>query len=241
MPRRRDRSERSKGEGRHVRLYHWLLGTPAWKSLGAVERSIYIEMAAAYNGSNNGKIVYSVRQAAETLRIGKSKAAEAIGGLVERGFIVAVVKGGFNRKARHATEWRLTEFSSDLTGELPTKEFARWQLNGHWPQVGAKIQNTVPVGGLTVPVGGPIGTCGRTMNGKKGSDGTCGRTETPILGGSSVPVRGHIYSTRAETLPTVPAERGRSVPTGSAVASPRVLPPSKSSRLNDSHPGKSAA
>src|SRR4051794_8826871 len=112
MRKRHDNRGRSTGEARHVRLYHWLLATPAWKSLGAVERSIYVEMAALFNGSNNGKIVYSIRQAAESLRIGKSKAAHAIARLVDRGFIVAEVKGGFNRKARHATEWRLTEFAS---------------------------------------------------------------------------------------------------------------------------------
>lgn len=241
MAKRRDRSGKSKGEGRHVRLYHWLLGTPAWKSLGPVERSIYVEMAGLYNGSNNGRVVYSVRQAAETLRIGKSKAAAAMALLSERGFIVAEVKGGFNRKARHATEWRLTEFSSDLTGELPTKEFARWGLNEQWPQTGREIQNTVPVGGLTVPVGGPIGTCGRTMNAKKGPHGTCGRTETPNLGTSSVPVGGHIYSTRAETLSNAPAERERSAPPGSAVASSRVtsLPPKPS--LNEVQLGEKAA
>lgn len=43
------------------------------------------------------------------------------------------------------------------------------------------------------------------------------------------------------SVSTSPAQRGRSAPPKSAVASPRVLPSSKSSRLNGSQPGKSAA
>jgi hypothetical protein len=48
--------------------------------------------------------------------------------LVERGFIVAVTRGGFNvkDKQRQSTEWRLTEFNCDVTGSLPSKDFARW-------------------------------------------------------------------------------------------------------------------
>ncbi len=30
-------------------------------------------------------------------------------------------------KARHATEWRLTEFGDDVTDALATKDFARWE------------------------------------------------------------------------------------------------------------------
>jgi hypothetical protein len=102
--------------------------------------------------------------------------------LQDRGFIVEVTKGAFSRKIRHATEWRLTEFSCDLTDALPTRDYSRW------PQ---KIQNTVPVARLYGPRSGTIrypqrdnepresvqkpllGTCSGTI---EGPDGTCSGT-----------------------------------------------------------------
>jgi hypothetical protein len=46
------------------------------KSLGATERAMYLDIAARYAGygSNNGKIGYSVREAATNLHVGTSTA-----------------------------------------------------------------------------------------------------------------------------------------------------------------------
>ena len=129
---------RNTGDSRHVRVYHWLMQTVAWRSLNATARAIYIEIAARYRGpgSNNGCIPYSVREAAESLSIGKTTASRALERLQQRGFIVAMKKGAFSLKVRHATEWRLTEFPCDMTHALATKEFTRWS---------PEIQNTVPL------------------------------------------------------------------------------------------------
>jgi len=123
-----NRTGRSTVGPRHVRLYYWLMETPAWKSLNGNQRSIYIEMAARYagEGSNNGRIPYSIRQAAESLRIGKSTAARDLRVLQERGFIVQMTKGAFSLKLRHATEWRLTEFGCDVTHQSASKDFVHW-------------------------------------------------------------------------------------------------------------------
>ena len=103
-----------------------MMATPAWKSLNGNQRAIYVEMAARYDGSNNGRIPYSVREAAQALHIGKATAARDLIVLEERGFIVVMVRGAFNVKLKLATEWRLTEFNCDVTGALPTKDFAKW-------------------------------------------------------------------------------------------------------------------
>ena len=104
------------------------MNTDAWRSLDAVARTIYIEMAARYcgPGSNNGRISYSVREAAKSLRIGKTTAGRALERLQARGFIIPMKKGAFSLKISHATEWRLTEFPCDLTHAPPSKEFMRW-------------------------------------------------------------------------------------------------------------------
>src|SRR3954447_1099499 len=145
---------------RHVRLYHYFMQTEAWQSLRALDRSIYIEIAARYagDGSNNGRIGYSIREAACMFKVGKSSAARALETLQDRGFIVARKKGAFSLKSRHSTEWRLTEFGCDLTGALPTKDFTRWSPENQKP---------VPPGTLSVPGTGPIGTCGGTELSKK--------------------------------------------------------------------------
>jgi hypothetical protein len=115
-------------EMRHVRLYHYMLQSMAWSSLSANARAIYIEIAARYMGSNNGRIPYSVREAGTCLRISPASASRALAQLKHAGFIVPTVKGAFSLKKRHATEWRLTEFVSDVPGHSygeATKDFMK--------------------------------------------------------------------------------------------------------------------
>jgi hypothetical protein len=144
-----------KTEARHVRLYHMMLRTEAWRSLDACAKALYVEIAARYRGigSNNGRIPYSVREAAKALKVGKTRAALAFERLRERGFIFPETKGVFSRKVRHATEWRLTEFASDVSPAWATKEYEQWR---------PAFQNTVPEAGPTVPDAGPFGTRRRT-------------------------------------------------------------------------------
>jgi DNA-binding transcriptional MocR family regulator len=130
----RHKQEKRKAD-RHVRLYHWLMRSAAWKNLPAISRALYAELAKHYNGSNNGRIGYSVREAADDLQVALNTANKHFHILTERGFIEPTKKGAFSLKERQATEWRLTEFTCDVSGMAPTKDFMRWQP----PQ----IQNTV--------------------------------------------------------------------------------------------------
>lgn len=110
----------------HVLIRQSLMQTAAWRSLDPVARAVYIDIAAKYDGSNNGKIAYAVRQGGEALNASKNTVALALERLQERGFISPVVKGAFSRKSHHATEWRLTEFPCDVTKAIASKEFMRW-------------------------------------------------------------------------------------------------------------------
>jgi len=149
---------------------HFMLNTPAWKSLDATARAIYLHMAMRYAGpgSNNGRLPYSVREAAAELKIGKSTAARALNMLIDRGFIVTVQRGAFNLKKRHATEWRLTEFPSDIDDVLATKDFTRWTPEKskigtqsetvRYPERNRSVPRTGPTTAetaRTVPVSGP--------------------------------------------------------------------------------------
>ncbi|MBB5754343.1 hypothetical protein [Prosthecomicrobium pneumaticum] len=163
--RRHDGTGRSSTEPRHVRLYEWLMATPAWQSLSAEQRAAYVELKRLYNGSNNGEIAMSVRRLGELLHVGKSSAARALAVLEERGFIRARQKGGFSCKVRHSSEWVLTEHGT--ADENPSKEFARWT---------PEKQNTVPPQGQSVPVLGPTGPSAGTMVSKKAAYGPSGGT-----------------------------------------------------------------
>jgi hypothetical protein len=120
------RKGRSK-DGRFVRLTHFMLNTPAWRSLTPVERAIYVELCQLYNGGNNGTLSASVRRLADRCNVNKDTAARALKTLVERGFIICASPGGFSRKTPHAAEWRLTEYRCDRSHSLPTMEFQGWR------------------------------------------------------------------------------------------------------------------
>src|SRR5262249_50355629 len=126
---RPNRTGRGGSAPRHVRLYHYMTGSPAWHDLNAVARAIYCEISRRYagDGSNNGRIPYSVREAASELKISTTTASRALAALVDHGFLVPMKKGAFSLKSRHATEWRLTEFPCDVTHEMASKEFMRWR------------------------------------------------------------------------------------------------------------------
>jgi len=152
--------KRRKRDAQHVRIYHYLSKTPAWKSLNGNERATYLLLSERYMGLNNGKIPYSVREIATDLGISTHTASRCLRRLQERGFIVAMTKGAFSWKKPHATEWRLTEHVCNVSGHGPTSEYRNWR---------PEIQNAVAVVK-------PIGSCGETNVAKRTRDGSCGET-----------------------------------------------------------------
>jgi hypothetical protein len=154
------RTRKESKTARHVRLYHYMLRSPAWQSLTGNARAIYLEIAGRYGGpgSNNGRIPYACREASASLKIGQATAIRAIWELEERGFVIAVKRGAFSLKKKHATEWRLTEFPCDVTNTLiGSKEYLRWQ-----PKAAPKIQNAGAVVKPSASVVKPHGCCGET-------------------------------------------------------------------------------
>jgi hypothetical protein len=80
-----------------------------------------------YNGTNNGELYLSVRDAATSLNTGSHQASAAFRELEQRGFIRPRQRGAFAWKARHATAWLLTEYDDDISGHAATKEFMLWR------------------------------------------------------------------------------------------------------------------
>lgn len=141
MARTHNRTGRNRRDAAHVRFYIYMLNSSAYRSLSCQARAVLTDIARRYNGSNNGFIGASVRDLAEGCQIARGTACKALSDLQERGFIECVTPGGFNRKTRHASEWRLTWVSCNLTNASPQKPFMRWQ---------PEKQNTVSNHSLTV-------------------------------------------------------------------------------------------
>lgn len=112
-----------------IAIERYVLKSPAWHSLSLAARASYLVLLDIYNGTNNGLIALSAKGLAKKLPIGRSRASQALTELEEKGFIDALRNGGFNMKsgARRATEWRLNCYRCDVTGQVPSKNFMRWQ------------------------------------------------------------------------------------------------------------------
>ena len=145
-----DKHGRSIRPGRYVALHHWLMKTEAWRDLDCVARSAYVELSSRYGGpgSNNGRIPFSLREMAQALNCSKATAMRALERLRDHGFVVMTKKGAFRALLRIATEWRLTEFPDDLTGQMATKDFSRWTTKNKTP-----FRAETHVGGDMEPAG----------------------------------------------------------------------------------------
>jgi hypothetical protein len=119
-----DRRGRSKTE-RFVMLQHWLLNSEAWGSLKPSERALFVELKRRHNGSNNGQIGLSCREAAKFCKINADTASKGLRRLTELGFTKVRKVGAFSVKCRHSTEYELTD--EDCDGRPATKDFMSWR------------------------------------------------------------------------------------------------------------------
>ncbi|MGY4465591.1 hypothetical protein ACVWWK_001273 [Bradyrhizobium sp. LB9.1b] len=134
MTNRRDYHKRAGKDARprerYVRLLEHMLASAAWQALDGNCRALYIELARRYRGpnSNNGKIPYSVREAAKALNVGRSTAQRCFERLITHGFARISKRSGFSMKGRVSTEWMLTEYPDDTqtTFTTATNDFMRW-------------------------------------------------------------------------------------------------------------------
>ena len=174
MPRRHNHKGRSTTE-RFVSLPHHMLRCAAWRSLSPVARCIFLELAAIYNGGNNGFIALSTRDAAKHVRCSKDTAARAFVELTERGFIVCCSRGHFDRKSPHASEYRLTLHSCNRTSEKASKAFMRWQPD-HAKSVAG------PMGGTAGPTSGTVPGSTKENYRLRSDDGTVSPSNEPTGG-----------------------------------------------------------
>jgi hypothetical protein len=115
-----------KGKAKFIMIESYVKLSAAWKALTPIERNAYIEVKWRFDGFNNGRIGMGSRELADEIGMGRDTAARALNRLADIGFIAKQTPSAFNIKNRAVTEWRLTEYRCDVTGEMPTKDFMRW-------------------------------------------------------------------------------------------------------------------
>lgn len=117
---------KARGYEPHVRLQKHELDCAAYRSLSSDARSLLVEFRRIYNGREN-RIYMSVRQAMDRMNVGQRPAQRALKELLDRGWIVLVERGSFNRKVRHATVYALTnEPLDERDGATAPKNYMRW-------------------------------------------------------------------------------------------------------------------
>lgn len=75
------------GAGRFVQLPEWVQASDAWATLPTGPRALYIELKRRFNGTNNGAIYLSHRDAAAALNVHRNTVGPWFNALEERGFI----------------------------------------------------------------------------------------------------------------------------------------------------------
>jgi len=113
----------------HIRIHRGITNSAAWKTLSSEATRLLILIWARHNGTNNGSISFSHREAREALRVGTRKVPAAFKELQERGFLICRSKGSFRWKLGagegKASEWEVTEEPCD--GKLAKKSYRDWK------------------------------------------------------------------------------------------------------------------
>ncbi|NKM57179.1 hypothetical protein GFL21_22065 [Rhizobium anhuiense] len=152
---RRKRPRISNGE-RFFQMHQWLLNSAAWKSTNVYERALYMELKQRYNGSNNGEIPLSRREAEAAMNCSDKPVIAAFKGLQEKGFIKVATRGSFHWKkgggqSGRSTRWILTEYPIDypVKSLSPERDFMRWKPAD---AIKARDDESSPMGGREQPI-----------------------------------------------------------------------------------------
>jgi len=115
-----------KGTGRHVQLPEWVQASKAWATMKPGPRALYIEIKRRFNGTNNGEIFLSYRDAARALNVHRNTVGSWFEELQERGFITLTTPPHLGPAGiGQASKWALEEWPTQ-DRKPAGKAFMRW-------------------------------------------------------------------------------------------------------------------
>jgi hypothetical protein len=123
--RRRKLPTRRRGEW-YIAIQFWELESPAFLALSADAVRVYLEMRKrlSFDASNNGHVVFALREAQTVLHSEWRRAANALAELLHYGFVKLRNAGEPGAAIRLASEWQLT--AAPCGGQEAAKTFLRW-------------------------------------------------------------------------------------------------------------------
>jgi hypothetical protein len=167
----RRRKTRHKGGRRFIQLWTTVKRSAAYHSLSVYGRAALFELLDRYTGINNGMIGLGCRELSEALNCSRDRAWKALIELDDSG-LVRPLTGGVWR-GKKATEWQLTFYRCDKTGELPV---LNWDHRSQSVQKDAKVRVEGHKASLS-----PRGRTQEAKNSMNGSAGSpSGRTHIDI-------------------------------------------------------------
>jgi hypothetical protein len=138
---------RKRGAGRHLQLSEHLQSTEAWASLKPGPRALYIELKRRYNGSNNGRIFLSHRDAAKALNVHRNTVGPYFKELEERGLIRMTQAAHLGVAGiGQAALWALEEVTT-VDGKPATRSFIRWKKKPRTKTVPARHKGSASAAG----------------------------------------------------------------------------------------------
>lgn len=106
-----------RGGGRHVQLQEAFQRCEAWATLKPGPRALYIELKRRFNGSNNGSIRLSHREAAALINVHRNSVPAYFEELERRGLIRQTREGYLGADGHGiASTWRLCELATENGG-----------------------------------------------------------------------------------------------------------------------------
>lgn len=149
----RDRKAEKRGE-HFAPMIRTTMDTPAWRALSSAAQALYPWLRLEWHGpkfNNNGKLQFSVRQAAEAMGVNKDTANRAFVDLQRKGFVVVTQEArlGVGGAAR-SSSYELTEVA--LVGETEGRKLYRqWEKGRDFPVRRVMVNNPRGVNGQTKP------------------------------------------------------------------------------------------
>lgn len=115
--------------GQHVQLPEWLQSSEAWASMKPGPRALYVELKRRFNGSNNGELFLSYRDAALALNVHRNTVGAYFDDLQMRGFIRLMTPPHLGPSGiGQASKWALEELPTH-DRKPASKSFIRWSEN----------------------------------------------------------------------------------------------------------------
>ena len=118
---------RLKREPKHIRLYASIMASEAWQHLSGNAVKVLLALVARDDGTRNGNIGFSCREAATATNLSAHTANRCLIELEEKGFIACTQRGGFSRKVSHSSLWRYTWAAWPAGKKGPTRDFEKWK------------------------------------------------------------------------------------------------------------------